>query len=188
MGKIAFNLERVDRYRMTQILEGIPNNWQQLSGNLRAPQQLAAALAIAMGTIRSYKIVDGKLMEASSACCKAGIGPGSFMALMTQGRLPEEIAFIDVSERKDKPIAAIKHHVIYYLQRGYVGTIQVASKINGTSISAFREMCTIFHGIKTGDEGPHVLLQWQESYGGNVHRLETIIKACQRIGLQEIKP
>lgn len=188
--KKVFGLGESHVSKLLLLLASISQKWEGVYGKIDAPSDSVNAGAIAKGTEMFFKNTPLPPTFGEIRNC------GDLEGLLIDNKPPQCLKFSGAAGRGDKPLLLAVGIIIKYVVLGYRGELQFYSKTMG-SLDAFRERCSIMmREWRYPESGPAmekkiapaaVVLEWQENHGGNIHRLEPIVKACETLKLQEIQ-
>lgn len=187
----VFDLGEIHVSKLLLFLDSISRKWEGVYGQLVAPAGLIKSGVVAKGTevLFGTTLLPPTFGEIRNC--------GDLEGLLIDDKPPQSLEFLGAAQRGNNPLSLAIGIAIKYVVLGYRGKLRFYSKTMG-SLDTFRERCSIMMGEwRYPENGPAVekkiapaavVLEWQENHGGNIHRLEPILKACEKLGLQEIQP
>jgi len=188
--KKVFGLGESHVSKLLLLLDSISLKWEGVYGKIVASGDSVNAGTVARGTEMLFKNTLLPPIFGEIRNC------GDLNSLLIDNKPPHTLKFSGAAQQDNKPLSLAVRIIAKYIAMGYRGELYFYSKTMG-SLDAFRERCSIMTDIWLYPEnGPAVekkiapaavVLDWQENHGGNIHRLEPIIKACGKLKLLEIR-
>jgi len=188
--KKVFSLGEIRVLKLLLLLDSISRKWEGVYGQLVAPAGIVDLGVAAKGT---EILFENTLLPPIFGKVK---NCGDLEGLLINGKSPQSLKFSGASQRGNNPLSLALGIATKYVVLGYRGNLRFYSKTMG-SLDAFRESCSLMMSEwRYPESSPAaekkivpaaVVLEWQENHGGNIHRLEPIIEACEKLTLQEIQ-
>ncbi|MEK6841034.1 MAG: hypothetical protein AABX45_00370 [Nanoarchaeota archaeon] len=188
-----------------RVIETIPSNWAGIYGSLNAPTELYKKGRVAENTrlhisqfYDIHKTIIGaddvpyedarQIRKKKEGCIKPNIND-----ILLRGKLFSSIVLDNAAfKTEDITIEDLKEILVQYIGRGYKGSLIVCSGFYNNNefdnperfyFDHFQSK-SFFHKEIIP---PHVVLEWNEGYGGKKEDLETMIKSFEKIGLRELQ-
>ena len=173
---------------LAEVIMSVPEDWHTVNGSLEASKSIYAR-----GGVVESVLELSKRLYFDSRYTKIEIHLGgqrdsfpSISDILFHEKLPSGVRF-DLDGCDKNLFKETKKLIACFIRTGYKGNIRVFSNltrdyIECKNISYLPETFSFSHGSN------EMILTWVDGYGGKKENLDSIIKACKKLGLEELKP